>query len=359
MDITELLRFAVQEAASDLHLSAGSPPILRIHGDMKKLDQPSLQDEEVHKMLYDIMNDAQRKKFEEFHELDFSFEMGDTGRFRVNVFLQLRGTAGVFRTIPTEILSMKQLGLPPALGQLCNQEKGLVLCTGPTGSGKSTTLAAMIDHINGTKEGHIITIEDPIEFVHPPKKCLVNQRELGPHTLSFANALRSALREDPDVILVGEMRDLETIQLALTAAETGHLVFATLHSPSAPQTVDRVIDIFPAAQQAQIRTQFAESINAILTQTLCRKIGGGRVMAQEILMGTHSVRHLIREAKIHQIPSAIQTGRKEGMQTMDHALTELVKVGLISKEEAQSKSLNPNLFGAPGTPKPTAAYAPR
>ena len=247
--------------------------------------------------------------------------------------------------------------MPDSLQQLCEQEKGLVLVTGPTGSGKSTTIAAMVDHINTTKEGHIVTVEDPIEFVHESKKCLVNQRELGPHTHSFAHALRSALREDPDIILVGEMRDLETIQLAITAAETGHLVFATLHSPSAPQTVDRVIDIFPAAQQSQVRTQFAESINAIITQTLCKKIGGGRVAALEILVGTPPVRHLIREGKTHQIPSAMQTGRKEGMQTMDSTLQGLVRKGVVTKEEARSKSLNPNLFGAAGPSNPSVSYS--
>ena len=345
MDITELLRFAVEESASDVHVSAGNPPIVRIHGDMKKLDHSVLAEDEVHRMIYDIMNDNQRKDFEEMHELDFSFELGDVGRFRVNAFLQRRGKGAVFRTIPTEILSMEQLGLPPIMRRLCEYEKGLVLVTGPTGSGKSTTLASMVDHINDSEEGHILTVEDPIEFVHQSKKCLVNQRELGPHTHSFANALRSALREDPDVILVGEMRDLETIQLAITAAETGHLVFGTLHSPSAPQTVDRVIDVFPAAQQSQIRTMLSDSLNAIITQTLCKKVGGGRVAALEILVGTPPVRHLVREGKIHQIPSAMQTGKKDGMTTMDAALVELVQRGLVEREEAQEKSENPNLFG--------------
>ncbi|MDA2929516.1 type IV pilus twitching motility protein PilT [Acidobacteria bacterium AH-259-O06] len=356
MDITQLLRFAVEEGASDIHISAGEPAIVRIHGDMKKLDHPRLAEEDVHRMVYDIMTDNQRKDFEELHELDFSFELGDIGRFRVNVFLQRRGKAAVFRTIPTKILSLEELGLPPIMRKLCEQEKGLVLVTGPTGSGKSTTLAAMVDHINNSEEGHIITVEDPIEFVHQSKKCLLNQRELGPHTHSFANALRSALREDPDVILVGEMRDLETIQLAVTAAETGHLVFATLHSPSAHQTVDRIIDVFPAAQQSQIRTQLAESLQAIITQTLCRKIGGGRVAALEILVGTPPLRHLIREGKIHQIQSAMQTGKKDGMKTMDAALVELVNRGLITKEEAQSKSKNPNLFGPAAAARSSIAH---
>ncbi len=343
MDITELLRFAVTEAASDVHVSSGEPPILRIHGDLKRLDHPALSPDDVHRMIYDIMNDKQRKDFEELNELDFSFEMGNN-RFRVNAFLQRRGKAAAFRTIPTTILSLEQLGLPPILKKLCDHEKGLILVTGPTGSGKSTTLAAMVDHINNIKEGHLVTIEDPIEFVHSSKKCLVHQRELGIHTHSFANALRSAFREDPDYILVGEMRDLETIQLAVTAAETGHLVFGTLHSSGAPQTIDRIIDVFPAAQQAQIRTQLAESLQAVITQTLCKKVGTGRVAALEIMVGTPPIRHLIREAKVHQIPSAMQTGKKDGMVTMDAALQELVNRGQISREAAMSKSENPNLF---------------
>ncbi len=350
MDITELLRFAVSEEASDIHVSTGEPPIMRINGDMKRLDHPSLSPDDVHRMIYDIMNDKQRKDFEELNELDFSFEMGDN-RFRVNAFIQRRGKSAAFRVIPTTILSLEQLGMPSILKKLCEHEKGLILVTGPTGSGKSTTLAAMVDYINNTREGHIVTIEDPIEFVHSSKKCLVHQRELGNHTHSFANALRSSFREDPDYILVGEMRDLETIQLAVTAAETGHLVFGTLHSSGAPQTVDRIIDVFPSAQQSQIRTQLAESVQAIITQTLCKKVGGGRVAALEIMVGTAPVRHLIREGKVHQLPSAMQTGKKDGMETMDAALTELVARGQITREEAQTKSENPNLFG------PTAATA--
>ncbi len=343
MDITELLRFAVTEEASDVHVSSGEPPILRIHGDLKRLDHPALSPDDVHRMIYDIMNDKQRKDFEELNELDFSFEMGNN-RFRVNAFLQRRGKAAAFRTIPTTILSLEQLGLPPILKKLCDHEKGLILVTGPTGSGKSTTLAAMVDHINNIKEGHLVTIEDPIEFVHSSKKCLVHQRELGIHTHSFANALRSAFREDPDYILVGEMRDLETIQLAVTAAETGHLVFGTLHSSGAPQTIDRIIDVFPAAQQAQIRTQLAESLQAVITQTLCRKVGTGRVAALEIMVGSPPVRHLIREGKVHQIASAMQTGKKDGMQTMDASLQELVSRGQVRREEAMAKSENPDLF---------------
>jgi len=345
MDITQLLAFAVEQGASDCHLSSGEPPMLRIHGDLKKLDHPSLTQEDVHAMVFDIMNDAQRKAFEENHDVDFSFEMGDVARFRVNLFMQRKGEAAVFRTIPTTILSLDQLGMPPILKELCQREKGLILVTGPTGSGKSTTLAAMIDFINDDFEGHILTVEDPIEFVHTSKKCLVNQRELGPHTHSFANALRAALREDPDVILVGEMRDLETIQLALTAAETGHLVFGTIHTSSAPDTVNRIVDVFPPAQQAQIRTMFAESIEAVITQTLLKKKGGGRVAAVEIMTGTVAIRNLIREGKTHQLPGTMQVSQKVGMQTMDMALVDLASKGVVTREEAQSKSANPNLFG--------------
>ena len=345
MDVTQLLAFGVEQGASDCHLSAGEPPMIRIHGDLKKLDHAPLTKEEAHALVYDIMNDAQRKAFEETHECDFSFEMGTLARFRVNVFMQRKGEGAVFRTIPTKILTLEQLEMPAILKQLCEKEKGLILVTGPTGSGKSTTLAGMVDYLNESFEGHILTVEDPIEFVHHSKKCLVNQRELGPHTNSFANALRAALREDPDAILVGEMRDLETIQLALTAAETGHIVFGTLHTSSAPKTVDRIIDVFPPNQQAQIRAQFAESIEAVITQTLLKKKGGGRVAALEIMTGTTAVRNLIREGKIHQIPGTMQVSQKDGMQTMDMALQNLVSRGLVAKEEAQAKSTNPNLFG--------------
>jgi twitching motility protein PilT len=356
MDITQLLQFGVEQGASDCHLSAGEPPMIRIDGDLKKLDNPPLTKEEVHALVYDIMNDAQRRIFEETHECDFSFELGQIARFRVNVFLQRKGEGAVFRTIPTKVLSLEELGMPPILKQLCEKDKGLILVTGPTGSGKSTTLAGMVDYINNSFEGHILTVEDPIEFVHLSKKCLVNQRELGPHTHSFANALRSALREDPDIILVGEMRDLDTIQLALTAAETGHIVFGTLHTSSAPKTVDRIIDVFPPNQQAQIRAQFAESIEAVITQTLLKKKVGGRVAALEILTGTTAVRNLIREGKIHQIPGTMQVSQKDGMQTMDMALTNLVTRGIVTREEALSKSMNPNLFGAAG---PSAAVGGR
>lgn len=344
MDISQLLSFGVKEGASDCHLSAGEPPMLRLHGDMKKVDMPPMTQEQVHSLVYDIMSDAQRKIFEENLECDFSFALGDISRFRVNVFLQNRGLAAVFRTIPTEILPLEKLGMPPIVRQLCDREKGLILVTGPTGSGKSTTLAGMIDYLNNLYEGHVITIEDPIEFVHKSKKCLVNQRELGVHTKSFANALRSALREDPDIVLVGEMRDLETIQLALTAAETGHLVFATLHTSSAPKTVDRIIDAFPPNQQAQVRTQLAEALEAVLTQTLVKKKTGGRAAAVEILVATTAIRNLIREQKLHQIPGLMQASQKEGMQTMDMALLDLATRGMITKAEAQSRSMNPNLF---------------
>jgi twitching motility protein PilT len=325
--------------------------MLRVHGDLKKLDGAVLSADEVHALIFDIMNDSQRKTFQETLECDFSFALGETARFRVNVFMQRKGEAAVFRTIPTKVLTLEELGMPPILKQLCEKEKGLILVTGPTGSGKSTTLAGMVDYLNESFEGHILTVEDPIEFVHKSKKCLVNQRELGPNTKSFANALRSALREDPDIILVGEMRDLDTIQLALTAAETGHIVFGTLHTSSAPKTVDRVIDVFPPTQQSQIRAQFAESIEAVITQTLCKKKGGGRVPALEILTGTTAVRNLIREGKIHQIPGTMQVSQKDGMQTMDMALISLVNRGLVTQEEAQSKSMNPNLFpGANAAP---------
>ena len=347
MDIAQLLAFGVEQGASDCHLSSGEPPMLRIHGDLKKLEHEALAKEQVHAMVYDIMNDALRKTFESTLEVDFSFELGDIARFRVNVFMQRKGEGAVFRTIPSKVLTLDQLGMPPILKKLCDKEKGLILVTGPTGSGKSTTLAGMIDYLNEDFEGHILTVEDPIEFVHKSKKCLVNQRELGFHTHSFANALRAALREDPDIILVGEMRDLETIQLALTAAETGHLVFGTLHTSSAPKTVDRVIDVFPPSQQAQIRAQFAESIEAVITQTLLKKrAGDGRVAALEVMTGTTAIRNLIREGKIHQIPGTMQVSQKDGMQTMDMALVDLATRGVVTQEEAQSRSMTPNLFGS-------------
>ena len=327
----ELLHEATDKGASDLHLSAGQPPLIRIHGDLLRMEHPPLGPEEVKTLVYSIMSDEQRRHFEAEHEVDFACELPGKGRFRVNVFVHSRGPGCVLRTIPTQIPSLESLAMPAVLRELCDRERGLVLVTGPTGSGKSTTLAAMVDLINQSWDAHILTVEDPIEFVHPPKRCLVNQREVGPHTGSFSNALRSALREDPDVILIGEMRDLETISLALTAAETGHLVFGTLHTSSAPKTIDRIIDVFPAGQQGQIRTMLSESLEAVVAQTLLKKKGGGRVAACEILIGAPAVRNLIREAKLHQIPSMMQTGQRLGMQTLDMALADLVKRGLIEQ----------------------------
>jgi twitching motility protein PilT len=334
MDVSELLIFAVENRASDVHLSAGEPPLVRIHGEMRKVEGPPLDAETIHRMIYDILSDDQRKLFEEFLELDFSLSLGDYGRFRVNVFKQNRGDAAAFRPIPNKIPGFEELGLPKVLMTLARLEKGLVLVTGPTGSGKTTTLAAMIDLVNSEMKGHIITIEDPIEFVYRSNTCLVNQRELGPHTKSFSNALRAALREDPDVILVGEMRDLETISLALTAAETGHLVFATLHTSGAPKTIDRVIDVFPAAQQNQVRAMLSESLQAIVTQALFkRKDSRGRVAAFEIMLATPAIRNLIRENKVAQMPSIMQTSKAMGMMTMEAAVKELVARNLVSTEE--------------------------
>jgi twitching motility protein PilT len=347
MDISELLIFVQKENASDLHLSAGESPMVRIHGEMKRIEMPPISKENLHMMLYDILSDQQRKRFEEMHELDFSIDLKGIARFRVNAFRQARGEGVVFRVIPSKILTIEQLGLPKSLREVTKNERGLVLVTGPTGSGKSTTLAAMIDIINNSLNGHIITIEDPIEFVHESKKCLINQRELGSHTHSFANALRSALREDPDIILVGEMRDLETISLALTAAETGHLVFSTVHTSGASKTVDRIIDVFPAAQQDQVRAQFAESIQAVISQVLLkRRDGRGLVPALEIMTGTPAVRNLIREGKVAQLPSTIQTGQKFGMITLDQSLKELVSKGIVDKEQCLYFASSPNVFNS-------------
>ncbi len=340
MDISELLTLAFNQEASDLHISAGEPPMLRIDGSIKRVKLPAFTPEDTKTLIYDVMNDAQRKSFEEHSELDFSIDLGDKARFRVNVFRQRRGLGAVFRLIPSKILTLEQLGMPPVITQITNQPKGLVLVTGPTGSGKSTTLAAMINYLNETEDFHILTIEDPIEFVHQSKRCLVNQRELGLNTKSFSAALKSALREDPDIILVGELRDLETIQLALTAAETGHLVFATLHTSSAPKTIDRIIDVFPANQQSQIRAMVAESLQAVISQTLLKKPLGGRVAALEILIGTVAVRNLIREGKIHQLPSAMQTGQSFGMQSLDMHLQDLVGRGLISPDVARDVAVD-------------------
>ena len=345
MDITQLLAFGVKNKASDLHLSAGLPPMLRVHGDVKRINLPVMEHKEVHAMVYDIMNDSQRKHYEENLECDFSFEVSGLARFRVNAFNQKRGAAAVFRTIPSKVLTLEQLNAPKIFQELSLKPRGLVLVTGPTGSGKSTTLAAMVDHMNENQFGHILTVEDPIEFVHESKKCLINQREVGVMTRSFSNALRSALREDPDAILVGEMRDLETIRLAMTAAETGHLVFGTLHTSSAAKTIDRIIDVFPADEKEMVRAMLSESLVAVISQTLCKnKEGSGRVAAHEIMLGTPAIRNLIREAKVAQMYSTIQTSSHVGMQTLDQNLAELVKRNIISPAEARAKAKIPENF---------------
>ncbi|MBL4763232.1 MAG: type IV pilus twitching motility protein PilT [Gammaproteobacteria bacterium] len=344
MDIAQLLTFGVKQGSSDLHLSAGLPPMIRVDGDVKRINVPEMDHKAVHGMIYDIMNDKQRKDFEEYLETDFSFEIPGLARFRVNAFNQNRGAAAVFRTIPSEILTLEDLGAPKIFEEISMLPRGIVLVTGPTGSGKSTTLAAMVDYKNNNEAGHILTIEDPIEFVHKSKKCLVNQREVHRDTLGFSEALRSALREDPDTILVGEMRDLETIRLALSAAETGHLVFGTLHTSSAAKTIDRIVDVFPAAEKAMVRSMLSESLKAVIAQTLLKKNGGGRVAAHEIMMGTPAIRNLIREDKIAQMYSAIQTGSALGMQTLDQNLKELIAKGIVNKEEAKKKAAQPDLL---------------
>jgi len=344
MDITELLAFSAKQGASDLHLSAGLPPMIRVDGDVRRINLPPMEHKEVHALIYDIMNDKQRKDFEEFLETDFSFEVPGVARFRVNAFNQNRGAGAVFRTIPSKVLTMEDLGMGQVFKDISMKPRGLVLVTGPTGSGKSTTLAAMIDFINDSRYDHILTIEDPIEFVHESKKCLMNQREVHRDTLGFSEALRSALREDPDIILVGEMRDLETIRLALTAAETGHLVFGTLHTTSAAKTIDRVVDVFPAAEKAMVRSMLSESLQAVISQALMKKVGGGRVAGHEIMIGTPAIRNLIREDKVAQMYSAIQTGANIGMQTLDQCLQNLLAKGVIGKEAAKEKAKMPENF---------------
>ena len=344
MDIGELLAFGVKNGCSDLHLSSGLPPMIRVDGDIRRVNVPPLDHKEVHDMVYDIMNDKNRKDYEELLECDFSFEVPGLARFRVNAFNQNRGSAAVFRTIPSDILSLEQLGAPKIFEEISDYPRGVVLVTGPTGSGKSTTLAAMVDYKNDSEYGHILTLEDPIAFVHQSKKCLMNQREIGRDTLGFNEALRSALREDPDVILVGEMRDLETIRLALGAAETGHLVFGTLHTSSAAKTIDRVVDVFPAAEKDMVRAMMSESLRCVISQALLKKKGGGRVAAHEIMICTPAIRNLIRENKIAQMYSAIQTGANFGMKTLDQDLERLLKEGIIDRDEARNKAANKDNF---------------
>jgi len=345
MDISDLLAFSVKNNASDLHLSSGLPPMIRVHGDVRRINLPALAHSEVHHMVHDIMSDAQRKVYQEMLECDFSFAIPGLARFRVNSFHQERGAAAVFRTIPSKIITLQELNCPKIFTDLALKPRGLVLVTGPTGSGKSTTLAAMINHINENEPAHILTIEDPIEFLHESKKSLINQREVGPNTLSFNNALRSALREDPDVIMVGELRDLETIRLALTAAETGHMVFGTLHTSSAAKTIDRVIDVFPPAEKEMVRAMLSESLQAVISQTLIKKKdGSGRVAAHEIMLATPAIRNLVRESKIAQMYSVMQTSNNVGMQTLDHNLTDLVRRNVISTQDARAIAKTPDNF---------------
>ena len=346
MRISELLAACVQAGASDLHVCAGQPPIFRVDGDIRRLEGATLDKATTLALIREVMNDDAHDAFEAGREVDFSYEAQDAARFRVNAFLHNGGAGAVFRVVPAAVPTMESLDMAPVFRSIADAPRGLVLVTGPTGSGKSTTLAAMIDYINASRREHILTIEDPIEFVHPPKSCLVTQRQLNRDTQSFDDALRAALREDPDVILVGEMRDLETIRLALTAAETGHLVFATLHTSSAPATVDRIVDVFSGDEKALIRTMLSESLNAVVSQTLLKRVGGGRVAAHEIMLASTAIRHLIRENKTAQMVTTIQTSRNAGMQTLDQALAELVRKGTIAPETAQAKARSPGLVSA-------------
>ena len=345
MDITELLAFAVKNKASDLHLSAGLPPMIRVHGDIRRINLPPMEHEDVHAMVYDIMSDAQRKMYEEHLECDFSFAVPNLARFRVNAFVQQRGAAAAFRTIPAKVLSLEELNAPKVFAELTDRPRGLILCTGPTGSGKSTTLAAMVNHVNESAFGHIITIEDPIEFIHEFKKCLVTQREIGTHAPTFAEALKSAVREDPDLILVGEMRDLETISLALTAAETGIQVFATLHTNGAVRSVDRIVNVFPPRRQEQVRTMLSGSLRMVVSQQLVRRAdGAGRLVAAEVMISTHAIASMIRSGNSHKLPNAIQAGGRTGMQSLDAVLTDMVKREQISGEEAYEHAIDRTLF---------------